>query len=210
MVLVVGALAMSRMSVLAGAAEPRGIIVRVYDYFGVSPPDVARARSTSERILLTAGVRTTWRNCGPIVHAPPAPCDLPLTPTQFVVRVLQAPAPSGLVLGYSVIDTGRLAGQVATVFGDRIQQTSARLQIDGGVLLGRVIAHEVGHLLLGTTTHAYQGIMAAHWSDTALQRGGPFDWRFHPTDAARVERTLASRSTLPAAVITLAELGRLP
>ena len=211
MLLAVGALAVARFSTPTSAAEPpRGIVLRVYDYFGVSPGDVARARNASERILLTAGVHPSWRNCGPIVPAPAMPCDQPLTPNQFVVRIQAARASSSFILGYSVIDKGRLAGQVATVFGDRIQQTSGRLRIDEGVLLGRVIAHEVGHLLMGTITHAYAGVMSAHWSDTMLQRGTPFDWRFHRTDANRVARSLAERSKLPPAVITLAELRRLP
>lgn len=210
MLLAVGVLVVARFPAVTSAAEPRGVVIRVYDYFGMSSWDVERARTTSERILLTADVRPTWWTCGPIVPAAPAPCDHPLTPNQFVVRILEAPARPSFVLGYSVIDKGRLAGQVATVFGDRIRQTSLRLRIDSGVLLGRVIAHEAGHLLMGTTTHTYEGIMSAHWPDTVLQRGAPFDWMFHRTDAERVERNLGARSTLPPAVITLAELRRLP
>ena len=209
--LALGALAVARFSTPTSAAEPpRGIAIRVYDYFGVPPGDIARARSASERILLTAGVQAEWRNCGPIVRVPVVPCDHPLTARQFVVRIQAARASAGFILGYSVIDRGRLAGQVATVFGDRIQQTSGRLRIDAGTLLGRVIAHEVGHLLMGTTTHTYEGVMSAHWSDTMLQRGTSVDWRFQLADANRVEQSLAERSKLPPAVITLAELRRLP
>ena len=210
MLLAVGALVAAGLPAPTSAAEPRGIVIRVYDYAGMSSWDVERARTTSEQILLTADVRPTWWNCGPIVPAAPAPCDHPLTPNQFVVRILGAPARPSFVLGYSLIDKTRLTGQVATVFGERIRQTSARLRIDSGVLLGRVIAHEVGHLLMGTTTHAYAGIMSARWSDTVLQHGTPVDWRFHRDEAERVERHLADRSTLPPGVITLAELRRLP
>jgi hypothetical protein len=37
-------------------------------------------------------------------------------------------------------------------------------------ILGTVIAHELGHLLLGSNSHSGVGIMRAHWQGEELRR----------------------------------------
>jgi hypothetical protein len=37
-------------------------------------------------------------------------------------------------------------------------------------ILGNVMAHELGHLLLGSSSHAGMGIMRAHWQGEELRR----------------------------------------
>jgi hypothetical protein len=54
-----------------------------------------------------------------------------------------------------------------------------------------VIAHEVGHLLLGSGYHADAGVMRAEWPDALLHREGD-EWRFSMLEAARMQRALAS------------------
>jgi hypothetical protein len=60
--------------------------------------------------------------------------------------------------------------------------------------LGRVLAHEIGHYLLGTRTHATRGLMRAQY--------GPLEWIAPPSPAlygldARERESLASRGTNP-------------
>jgi hypothetical protein len=54
-----------------------------------------------------------------------------------------------------------------------------------------VIAHEVGHLLLGSGYHGEAGVMRAEWPDTVLNREDD-EWRFSLLEAARMQRVLAS------------------
>jgi hypothetical protein len=51
------------------------------------------------------------------------------------------------------------------------------------------MAHEIGHLLLGTLDHAQQGLMRGHWS----KDGRAADWFFSVTQAERIQAALASR-----------------
>ena len=44
------------------------------------------------------------------------------------------------------------------IYYDRVAATSKST-----VLLGYTIAHEVGHILLGTDSHTPSGVMRAHW-----------------------------------------------
>ncbi len=62
-----------------------------------------------------------------------------------------APASTPGSLGFSFVDIGRKAGTLATVFADRVQALAAIAGVDDGELLGRVIAHEIAHLLIGTS-----------------------------------------------------------
>jgi hypothetical protein len=65
--------------------------------------------------------------------------------------------------------------------------------LDAGTLLGRVMAHEIGHLLLGTANHRPTGLMRAEWSTALLQRRIANDWRFSTLDAASAREGVLKR-----------------
>ena len=53
----------------------------------------------------------------------------------------------------------------AYVFSHRAKEIADRVGADaGGLLLGHLIAHEIGHLLLGPDRHSSTGIMRPKWS----------------------------------------------
>jgi hypothetical protein len=60
-------------------------------------------------------------------------------------------------------------------------------------VLGLAIAHEIGHLLLNTNTHAAAGLMRAGWSRSELHRNVSSDWRFLDTEAAMMRAAVATR-----------------
>jgi hypothetical protein len=60
-------------------------------------------------------------------------------------------------------------------------------------LLGRAIAHEIGHLLLGTASHACAGLMRARWLTGELQRDWPLDWVLSVPEGARMRWRLMVR-----------------
>jgi hypothetical protein len=114
-----------------------------------------------------------------------------------VVRIIDAPAFAAVPhvdaygVAYVVDETGR--GWLATVFADRIHDAAVRTGVEWGTLLGRVTAHEVGHLVLGNRYHGTIGVMRADWPDALLSRRGE-DWRFSPPEAAAFRQ---SRSPIP-------------
>jgi hypothetical protein len=85
-------------------------------------------------------------------------------------------------LGASVVEARARGGTLATVFLDLIEPVAHRTGAGVHTLLGRAIAHEVGHLLLGTSTHSPTGLMRATWTDHELGRNDERDWLFGPTD----------------------------
>jgi len=61
-------------------------------------------------------------------------------------------------------------GQQADVFYDRIAKIESDQARDRAVLLGAVMAHELGHLLLGPHAHTATGITQARWDEEAVQK----------------------------------------
>ena len=50
---------------------------------------------------------------------------------------------------------------------------------------------EIGHLLLGTTTHAKEGLMREQWLTSQVKRGFGRDWSFTQGDVAEIRQGLA-------------------
>ena len=70
--------------------------------------------------------------------------------------------------------------------------------MDDGELLGRAMAHEIGHMLIGTSAHARFGLMRAVWASGELRRGMPLDWVFSAKEGAELRRRLDARTSAPA------------
>jgi hypothetical protein len=70
-------------------------------------------------------------------------------------------------------DDGTL-GSLADVYTDRLLELCRSQHAAAGPILGYVLAHEIGHLLIGPGSHSREGIMRARWCkkdvDTALKR----------------------------------------
>ena len=62
--------------------------------------------------------------------------------------------PSASVFGYALVDGEAQGGRLATIFADRVTAAALRLHVNRPTLMGRMLAHELGHLLLGSNSHA--------------------------------------------------------
>ena len=165
------------------------LVVRVYDAAGVPPDTLERAHVTLNKTLTAVGIRPIWRPC----HA-----DLCVDPPrrdELIVRIVKAgERGSRELLGSSMVDVEGQAGTLATIYLDRVESLAGQANVDSGRLLGRAIAHEVGHLLLGTHDHAYAGLMRARWLTPELQRDWPLDWKLSATEGARMRWRLFMRA----------------
>jgi hypothetical protein len=160
------------------------LVVRTYNSFGATAGRMTRAREVTALILQDAGVQVVWRDCV-------TGCADALRPRELLVRIVAAPqGVAAESLGCAVVDLQQGAGTLATVYADRIDVVASRTGVDAGMLLGRAVAHEIGHLLLGTSSHSAGGLMRGLWSDRELQRGQAADWTFAPEDLERIGRGL--------------------
>ena len=194
----------------AGAESPRiPVIVRASNNVGLPQHQMTTARNTALAIFRHSDIEAEWRECpvGRSESLIPTGCADPLKPTEVVVRVIATPSSSPQlpddVLGFSYIDKVGEPTVLATVFADAVARIATRTSVEPGTLLGRALAHEVGHLLLGTTRHTTTGLMRANWTGTQLQR---LDWSFSPADRRQMQRSLAARLTAAAPAVVLAGL----
>jgi hypothetical protein len=179
------------VAMLAHAALALSLMVRMYDAYGIPDDAKASARASVDRIMSSAGISVTWTLC---------PCGEGVRGTEVVVRTLSSPPTNdpGL-LGFSYINVEQRSGTLATVFADRVHALAQVAGADEGELLGRAMAHEIVHLLLGTHQHTESGLMRAHWTITNLSPDRPLDWSLSRKDGDAIRRALARRS--PAAVL---------
>src|SRR3979409_1450541 len=108
------------MAIRVGAGSSVTLTVRLYNTSGIPIPQLLAGRHTAESILRDTGLDVRFRQCGRV----PDPCDTPLTPSEVVVRVIDAPPlnptlhPDVYGVSYVVRETNH--GWLATVFSDRI------------------------------------------------------------------------------------------
>ena len=167
------------------------VVVRIYDANGVLAGTSQAALDHARKILEAASVEVTWRMCRT------SSCDAPMAPGELAIRIVRSPLPerhTGHVpLGDAMVDRQSGVGVLATIYFDRVTQLAHEAGADSRALLGHAIAHELGHLLLATTSHGPAGIMRALWSTEEVRRGSSLDWSFAPTDLAALRRRAEAR-----------------
>ena len=184
----------------AAAIDPdMRVVIRIYENTTL-PGDRAVALAAAGAILDDAGFVVSWVGCEGVSgrRDDDDRCVMPLAANELAIRFVRLPPGRGplgqVALGSSLVDTRLRAGALATVYVDRVAVLAARCQLDVGTLIARAIAHEVGHLLLGTADHAPDGLMRAVWSRNALRHERPGDWVFTPRDGHALRDALRMRT----------------
>jgi hypothetical protein len=147
------------------------LTVFVTDGAGASEHLIADAERGATRVFHQAGVDVEWVNCGIRAERPPdSRCDTPVMAADLVVRIVpRARALPQGIFGVSFLANG--TGTYADVFLDHIRGLlEVDKQVSLAAILGDVMAHELGHLLLGSNAHSRDGIMQAHWEPEQVHR----------------------------------------
>jgi len=86
---------------------------------------------------------------------------------------------------------------VIYVFDDRVKNCSEHNEtLHRDQLLGAVIAHEIGHLVLPTHSHSETGIRRAMWDQQDFQLAAHGELGFTPRQAELIRNEVLRRSTL--------------
>jgi hypothetical protein len=157
-------------------------MVRVYPPAGLPSALQTRALAEAEAVLLAALVDVRWQVCTRQGSSPA--CDQPPGPSEvlLVVRAGTACDDTGVTLGEAI--GPRAGGVLATVYADCVRRLATQTGTDVGVLLGRVAAHELGHLMMRNGAHARRGLMRRNWTREEVRRNRAADWAFTAADAA--------------------------
>lgn len=154
------------------AEEHRVQTIIVHDMTEVPAPVLSGATAEVARIFRRAKVRIEWLECttGPDHPGKPNPC-LARPAGAIILRVVPGTLEflDKAALGYA-LPIGKNS-IYATVSYTRVKQCFKRQERSAASLeqvLGNAMAHELGHILLGSGSHSPKGIMRANWDAEQL------------------------------------------
>jgi hypothetical protein len=191
---------MSSLQLPAFAAETlfTEVSVRVYDNTGATDAERRPSLMVAASIVSAASVELLWHTCAePAESSKPSDarraraCALPLAPGELAVRIVRSGGGADgsrplRPLGDAMINSQTGAGVLATVYLDRVNWMAQQTGVDARALLGRAIAHELGHLLMATGAHGSNGLMRPVWSESEIRRRKADDWTFRPREIAAI------------------------
>jgi len=97
---------------------------------------------------------------------------------------------------------------VAGVYYDCALNLSCGATAPVPTLMGRVMAHEIGHILLGPGAHSRTGIMRAFWADRELSTAASQEMIFTTDQSRRMKSRLAEQAQTEQARARVADFGR--
>ena len=177
--LLLGAPGFSRAATHEPAGTAPEITVRVYNYAAVPEQRLARAQGHAATVFARASLEPKWLDCR-LSSAEPikdAACEEPLRPTDVVLRILPRKMAARLGVKHAIcgfaLPARNLGFGTATIFYQRVHElvSQGSFSVDGNsaLVLGHIIAHEIGHLLLGKGSHTSRGLMSFPWNKKELK-----------------------------------------
>jgi len=192
----------SRSNLKLSPTAPAGqLTIRIYDYAELHPKQLARTRQVASRLLAAAGIDVRWEQCrtSDKDQNQDASCTQRAGANVIQLRIHPSKMSKKLTsrsveFGYSIpLEDG--FGIIAGVYLERTSRTAKSLGLGLHVMLGHTIAHEIGHLLLGTNSHAKTGVMRPTWGDRDVRLANTGRLGFTEAQARQMQDQVARRIT---------------
>ena len=148
------------------------ITVAIYDDMHLSPQVLADAEDEAMRVYRKAGVAISWVECKSARMKAEADvrCQDSPSATHLNLRIVQhASEASDGVFGVAFI-SAEGTGAYTDISYNSVEELDREWHVGVARVLGHVMAHEIGHLLLGSNAHSRQGIMCPSWHRDELRR----------------------------------------
>lgn len=169
-------------------ARPR-ITVLINNTARVSESILAASESEAAAVFRVAGIKVEFAECNGQITMQNICSQVPGV-DQFVVHmVATGRTSSDSVFGVAFLGENG-TGKYCDVFFDRIERANQNFGSGVPALMGTVMAHELGHLLLGSQSHSSQGIMRAVWDVRSLQGIGIGRFLFTRKQAVLIKERL--------------------
>jgi len=184
--------------------------MQIHDYVHLPPQSLTRASRLVTQLYGQIGVRTEWfpvlrqGSPRPQPDATREPGHSPIAQVTIIVLTPEMAArgriPEG-TLGLAAVPNVGM-GSIAYVIYDRVQRMAALSGTDEMELAGFVMAHEIGHLLLGPGSQGESGLMKGHWDRNDIRQFDVVTPRFSEPEAKTILARLEDVTTVPRAVAT--------
>jgi len=162
------------------------LTIIIYHADAVPPAKLLRAEAVAGAIFQQAGIETTWRTA--------TPKDLSPRPNEIPLHLLPM-HPENLAhetSGYAILMGD---ASYAGVSWFAVRASAAAMEADESVVLGAVMAHELGHILLRTRSHATNGVMVTRLAIHEIQAAGRGELQFLRSEANRIRAEAQRRAS---------------
>lgn len=194
------------MAPTVGSADNRRedapvIRIRVYDHVRLSSSVLEQTQRETSSILRKVGLETTWHTCfvsgaepstDPECKERRSPMDLflRLFPREMAARINNDPS----IYAWSSPGDNQVFGYRADVFYHRIEVLATQTGAPCSLLLGLFVAHEIGHLLLGSNSHSKSGIMHIPYDRMQMRKAFAGTLQFTRSEARRIRAAVMKRA----------------
>ena len=177
------------------------ITVVVCDKVGLAPEMFRAARDNARKVFENADTDLIWldsegdRTPTKFLRTSFEGCVLPSGDIDFLA-VISRESPKGSppgMLGLS-IPTPTSPQRIYVLYDQVKKVVSGVLDVEGPTLVGHVVAHELGHILLAESGHTPSGIMSTGWRYDHLTQAAQGLLRFDPAQAKRIRIQAQIRS----------------
>ena len=164
-----------RIADAAEADHPLTIDLQMRNDARVPARVLEQSQDEVTRIFAGVGLAVRWTETAPrfTVH--------------IVSQVLGFDRAASPVMGVAL---RRADGSMAEVFFRQVQDFARAYHIELGTMLGCVIAHEIGHLLMPGNAHAPASVMQADWNKALVRDAARGSLTFTEAQAARIRASL--------------------
>jgi hypothetical protein len=174
-----------------GIAPAQILSIHLYDQARVPGPVLHAATDETNWLFRRAQIRISWE-CPSVESAEDQGTDMtspafqkPDTRRYIVVRLLRRMPASVYpgALGYA-LPFARTGAHVLIFYG-RVERLAQSVNQSTYIVLGHAMAHEIGHVLLGSSEHASGDLMQGRWT--------PATWRLASAGLLAFRREEAER-----------------
>ena len=170
------------------------VTVLVYNYARLPMETLRETEDRATLIFRKAGVEVDWADC-PLNNEDPAlypGCPELSGPTQLFLRIFAKTATKVDIGGEAFV-----AARIANIFWNRVEEQAQRLNVAAPRFLAHTVAHELGHLLLGSNSHSAVGIMTARWDAPTVTRIRQEGLYFHGQQSELMRSEMSKRKGQP-------------
>lgn len=181
---------------------PMTVVVR--DQANVSAESLMVAKQVASSIMSAAGFAVTWIDTQEVLNADVAPDDSSqqneLLRSGYLAVVIEPVALGGsssTEAGFAAVTTGPY--RRAYIFYDRVKSFAAAVEVvrndrEVGIVLGHLIVHEFGHLLIAGEAHTPVGIMRGLWDRNQWKEAAAGRLRFSRGQAEIMQNQVRNRA----------------
>ncbi|MGC2659783.1 MAG: hypothetical protein WA324_17630 [Bryobacteraceae bacterium] len=197
----------------AGIAKAQTLTIHLGNYAEARGEALHPATDEASRLFRAARIQISWE-CPSAQSPEDEGTDMTSaafrqadTRRYIVVRLMRGTPASVFpgALGYALPFAH--TGAHVVIFYDRVESLARVSNEEASMILGHAMAHEIGHVLLGSAEHASGGLMQASWTPATWRLASAGLLTFSREEAERMRaglQRLQARQPLPVQQPTLA------